>query len=330
MTKALITGITGQDGSYLAEFLLAKGYEVHGIVRRSSSENFERIAHLRGRIGLHQADLLDQLSIIEVLRQVRPDEVYNLAAMSFVPTSWRQPVLTGEFTGIGVTRVLEAIRLLDPRGIRFYQASSSEMFGKVQEVPQRETTPFYPRSPYGVAKVYGHWITVNYRESYGMFCCSGILFNHESPRRGREFVTRKVTDGVARIKLGLARELRLGNLEAKRDWGFAGDYVKAMWLMLQQDRPDDYVVATGETHSVHELLELAFLLLDLDYRDFVEFDPRYTRPSEVDVLLGDPSKARAVLGWEPEVDLPGLVRMMVEHDLELARREKYALGYQTV
>src|SRR5438132_214218 len=258
MKKAIITGITGQDGSYLADLLLDKGYQVHGIVRRSSTENFERIAHLQGRIQLHQADLLDQLSLIDVLKTVRPDEVYNLAAMSFVPTSWKQPVLTGEYTAIGVTRVLEAIRLLDPKGIRFYKASSSRMFGKVRETPQRETTPFHPRSPYGVAKVYGHFITVNYRESYGMFCCSGILFNHESPRRGREFVTRKVTDGAARIKLGLAHELRLGNLDARRDWGYARDYVEAMWRMLQQERAEDYVIATGETHSVRELVEVAF------------------------------------------------------------------------
>jgi GDPmannose 4,6-dehydratase len=266
MKTALITGITGQDGSYLAEWLLEQGYEVHGIVRRASTESFDRIAHLTGQIHLHQADLLDQLSLIDVLKRVRPREVYNLAAMSFVPTSWLQPVLTGEFTAIGVTRVLEAIRLLDLQGIRFYQASSSEMFGKVRETPQRETTPFHPRSPYGVAKVYGHFITVNYRESYGLFACSGILFNHESPRRGLEFVTRKVTHGAARIKRGLASELRLGNLEARRDWGFAGDYVQAMWLMLQQDRPDDYVVATGETHTVQELVETAFGHLGLDWR----------------------------------------------------------------
>jgi GDPmannose 4,6-dehydratase len=316
MKKAIITGVTGQDGSYLAEWLLGQGYAVHGLVRRASTENFERIAHLEGRLTLHQADLLDQLSIIDVLRQVRPDEVYNLAAMSFVPTSWSQPVLTGEFTAIGVTRMLEAIRLLDRQGIRFYQASSSEMFGKVQETPQRETTPFYPRSPYGVAKAYGHWITVNYRESYGMFCCSGILFNHESPRRGREFVTRKVTDGVARIKHGLARELRLGNLDAKRDWGFAGDYVKAMWLMLQQDRPDDYVVATGETHSVRELVETAFGCVDLDWRQYVVQDPALRRPAEVDLLVGDAGKARQVLGWRPEVSFPGLVKMMVGADLD--------------
>src|SRR5438094_885977 len=269
MKKALITGVTGQDGSYLAELLVENGYEVHGIVRRSSTESFERIAHLTGRITLHQADLLDQLSIIEVVREIRPQEVYNLAAMSFVPTSWKQPVLTGEFTAIGVTRVLEAIRLLNPGKIRFYQASSSEMFGKVRQTPQSEDTPFYPRSPYGVAKVYGHFITVNYRESYGMFACSGILFNHEGPRRGREFVTRKVTDAVARIKLGLAKELRLGNLEAKRDWGYAGDYVRAMWLMLQQDEADDYVVGTGETHSVEEFVQIAFNHAGLDWQKHV-------------------------------------------------------------
>jgi len=316
MKRALITGITGQDGSYLAELLLEKGYEVHGIVRRSSTETFERIAHLAGKITLHQADLLDQLSLIEVLQAVKPHEVYNLAAMSFVPTSWKQPVLTGEFTGIGVTRVLEAIRLLDPKGIRFYQASSSEMFGKVQETPQKETTPFYPRSPYGVAKVYGHFITVNYRESYGMYCCSGILFNHESERRGKEFVTRKVTDGVARIKKGLAHELRLGNLDARRDWGFAGDYVQAMFLMLQQDKPDDYVIATGETHSVQELVETAFGCAGLDWQKYVVQDPRLIRPAEVDLLIGDPGKARRQLGWQPRVNFAGLVRMMVEADLE--------------
>jgi GDPmannose 4,6-dehydratase len=316
MKKALITGVTGQDGSHLADWLLSKGYEVHGVVRRSSTENFERIAHLEGRIQLHQADLLDQLSIINVVQQTQPDEVYNLAAMSFVPTSWKQPVLTGEFTAIGVTRMLEAIRLLNPRGIRFYQASSSEMFGKVQETPQRETTPFYPRSPYGVAKVYGHWITVNYRESYGMFCCSGILFNHEGPRRGREFVTRKVTDAVARIKLGLQKELRLGNLDAKRDWGYAGDYVQAMWLMLQQPQPDDYVIATGETHSVRELVEQAFACVDLDWQKYVVQDPELFRPAEVDLLVGDASKARRVLGWKPSVSFPELVRLMVRADLE--------------
>lgn len=316
MKRALITGITGQDGSYLTEFLLEQGYEVHGVVRRASTENFERINHLRDRITLHQADLLDQLSLIEVLNSVKPTEVYNLAAMSFVPTSWKQPVLTGEFTAIGVTRMLEAVRLLDPKGIRFYQASSSEMFGRVLEVPQRETTPFYPRSPYGVAKVYGHYITVNYRESYGMYACSGILFNHESPRRGLEFVTRKVTDGVARIKLGLTQELRLGNLDAKRDWGFAGDYVRAMWLMLQQDQPDDYVVATGETHSVQELVEAAFDSVDLDWKKYVVQDSTFMRPAEVDLLVGDPSKARRVLGWEPKVSFRELVQMMVQADLQ--------------
>jgi GDPmannose 4,6-dehydratase len=320
MKKALITGITGQDGSYLAEWLLEKGYEVHGVVRRASTENFDRIAHLTGRLTLHQADLLDQLSLIDVLRQVRPNEVYNLAAMSFVPTSWKQPVLTGEFTAIGVTRMLEAIRLLDPQGIRFYQASSSEMFGKVSETPQRETTPFHPRSPYGVAKVYGHFITVNYRESYGMFCCSGILFNHESPRRGLEFVTRKVSDGVARIKRGRAKELRLGNLEARRDWGFAGDYVCAMWLMLQQDRPDDYVIATGRTHSVRELVEMAFGCVGLDWRKYVVQDPKLIRPAEVDLLIGDASKARRELGWERQLSFPDLIRSMVESDLERLHR----------
>lgn len=316
MKRAIITGITGQDGSYLAEFLLSKGYEVHGIVRRASTENFERINHLNGKIHLHQADLLDQLSIIEVFKRVDPQEVYNLAAMSFVPTSWQQPVLTGEFTAIGVTRVLEAIRHLNPKGIRFYQASSSEMFGKVVETPQRESTPFYPRSPYGVAKVYGHWITVNYRESYGMFCCSGILFNHESPRRGREFVTRKVTDGVARIKLGLAKDLKLGNLEAKRDWGFAGDYVQAMWAMLQHSEPDDFVISTGETHSVRELVELSFGAVGLDWKKYVVQDPSLIRPAEVDLLVGDPSKARRVLGWKPKVSFPELVKMMVDADIE--------------
>jgi GDPmannose 4,6-dehydratase len=320
MKKALITGVTGQDGSHLADWLLTKGYEVHGMVRRSSTENFERIAHLEGRLQLHQADLLDQLSIIDVLQTVQPQEVYNLAAMSFVPTSWKQPVLTGEFTAMGVTRVLEAIRLLNPHAIRFYQASSSEMFGKVQETPQRETTPFYPRSPYGVAKAYGHWITVNYRESYGMYCCSGILFNHEGPRRGREFVTRKVTDAAARIKLGLQQELRLGNLDARRDWGYAGDYVKAMWLMLQQDSAADYVIATGETHTVRELVEIAFGCVDLDWKKYVVQDPQLTRPAEVDLLMGDPSKAGRVLGWHAEVSFPQLIRMMVEADLERLRQ----------
>ncbi len=319
--KALITGVTGQDGSYLCDFLLEKGYEVHGVVRRSSTESFERIAHLTDRITLHQADLLDQLSLIDVLKAVDPHEVYNLAAMSFVPTSWKQPVLTGDFTGIGVTRVLEAIRLLNPKGIRFYQASSSEMFGKVQEVPQRETTPFWPRSPYGVAKVYGHWITVNYRESYGIFACSGVLFNHESPRRGKEFVTRKVTDAVARIKHGLQKELRLGNLEAKRDWGYAGDYIKMMWLMLQQDKPDDYVIATGETHSVRDLVETAFARAGLDWQKHVVVDPALYRPAEVDLLVGDPGKARRQLGWKPEVTFKQLVHMMVDADLERVRKE---------
>lgn len=313
--KALITGITGQDGSYLADLLLEQGYEVHGMVRRASTENFERIAHLAGRVALHQADLLDQLSIVDVIRQVHPNEVYNLAAMSFVPTSWKQPVLTSEFTGIGVTRMLEAIRLVDAKGIRFYQASSSEMFGKVQETPQRETTPFYPRSPYGVAKVYGHWITVNYRESYGMFCCSGILFNHESERRGKEFVTRKVTDAAARIKLGLGKELRLGNLDARRDWGFAGDYVRAMWLMLQQERPDDYVIATGHAHTVRELVEAAFGCVGLDWQKHVVTDPTLIRPAEVDLLIGDPSKAKRQLGWQPEVTFAQLVKRMVDADI---------------
>jgi GDPmannose 4,6-dehydratase len=315
MKRALITGVTGQDGSYLSDLLLEEGYEVHGVVRRSSTENFERIGHLAGRIHLHQADLLDQLSIIDVVKESRPDEVYNLAAMSFVPTSWKQPVLTGEFTAIGVTRVLEAVKLLGRDHIKFYQASSSEMFGKVVEVPQKETTPFYPRSPYGVAKVYGHWITVNYRESYNMYCCSGILFNHESERRGREFVTRKVSDGVARIKLGLSKVLKLGNLDAKRDWGFAGDYVRAMWLMLQQPKPDDYVVATGQTHTVKRLVELAFSAVGLDWKKYVEIDPALVRPAEVDLLIGDPSKARAVLGWKPEVTFEQLVERMVQADL---------------
>lgn len=326
MKRALITGVTGQDGSYLAELLLEKGYEVHGIVRRASTETFERIAHLASKITLHQADLLDQLSIIDVMQTVKPHEVYNLAAMSFVPTSWKQPVLTGEFTAIGVTRMLEAIRLLDPKGIRFYQASSSEQFGKVQETPQKETTPFYPRSPYGVAKVYGHWITVNYRESYNMYCCSGILFNHESPRRGREFVTRKVTDGVARIKLGLAKELRLGNLDAKRDWGFARDYVRAMHLMLQQDRPDDYVIATGEAHTVGELVQVAFDHVGLDWKKYVVQDPNLIRPAEVDLLIGDSSKARRKLGWKPTVSFAELVQMMVDADLARLRGDKPVRG----
>jgi GDPmannose 4,6-dehydratase len=316
---ALITGITGQDGSYLAEFLLAKGYRVVGMVRRASTENFERITHLRGRIELRQADLLDQLSLIALVTDVRPDEIYNLAAQSFVPTSWEQPVLTAEFDAVGVTRLLEAMRLCAPAA-RFYQASSSEMFGKVRETPQRETTPFHPRSPYGVAKVYGHYITVNYRESYGLFAVSGILFNHESPRRGVEFVTRKVSDGVARIKLGLATELRMGNLEARRDWGFAGDYVEAMWRMLQQPEPDDYLVATGQTHSVRELVEVAFRSVGLDWQRYVTVDPAFLRPAEVDVLVGDATKARTVLGWAPRVSFEELVEMMVRADLERLRK----------
>ena len=316
--RALITGITGQDGSYLAEFLLEKGYTVFGMVRRASKDNFERIEHLLPRLVIKQADLLDQLSLIRMLEDSRPQEVYNLAAQSFVPTSWTQPVLTAEFTALGVTRLLDAIRLVDP-GIRFYQASSSEMFGKVRETPQTERTPFHPRSPYGVAKVYGHDITVNYRESYGLFACSGILFNHESPRRGLEFVTRKVTDAAARIKHGLQRELRLGNLDARRDWGFAGDYVQAMWLMLQQEAADDYVVATGESHSVNELVQHAFEYAGLDWEKYVVIDPIFKRPAEVDVLLGDASKARERLGWEPKVHFPELVRMMVQADLDRCR-----------
>jgi GDPmannose 4,6-dehydratase len=312
--RALITGITGQDGSYLADFLLEKGYEVFGMVRRASTENFDRIEHVVGRVELLQGDLLDQASLVAVLEDSRPQEVYNLAAQSFVPTSWNQPVLTAEFTGVGVTRLLEAIRRVDS-SIRFYQASSSEMFGKVREVPQTELTPFYPRSPYGVAKTYGHFITVNYRESYDLFAVSGILFNHESPRRGLEFVTRKISDGVARIKLGLESELRLGNLDAKRDWGYAGDYVRAMWLMLQADEPADYVVATGETHAVREFLDLAFAHAGLEPDNHVALDERYLRPAEVDHLVGDASKARAELGWEPEVSFRGLVELMVDADL---------------
>jgi GDPmannose 4,6-dehydratase len=320
---ALITGITGQDGSYLADFLLEQGYQVLGMVRRSSTVNFDRIAHLQEKEALEivQGDLLDQMSLIDILQEYKPDEVYNLAAQSFVPTSWRQPVLTGEFTALGVTRMLDAIRGVKPE-IRFYQASSSEMFGKVQEVPQNENTPFYPRSPYGVAKVYGHWITVNYRESYDLFACSGILFNHESPRRGLEFVTHKVTYGAARIKLGLADELRLGNLEARRDWGYAGDYVRAMWQMLQQDEPDDYVIATGETHSVRRLCEVAFGCLGLNYEDYVVVDEKFYRPAEVDLLIGDCSKARHKLGWEPQVNFEELISMMVEADLEALRNER--------
>jgi len=316
--RALITGITGQDGSYLAEWLLSEGYDVIGMVRRSSTLNFERIAHIQEKLTLVPADVLDEVSIIEVLREHRPTEVYNLAAQSFVQTSWNQPVLTGEVTALGVTRVLDAIRLTNP-DIRFYQASSSEMFGKVREVPQTENTKFHPRSPYGVAKVYGHWITVNYRESYGLHASSGIMFNHESPRRGLEFVTRKVTNGVARIKLGLDREIRLGNLEAKRDWGFAGDYVQAMWAMLQQDEPDDYVVATGETHSVRELCEVAFGRVGLDFEDHVRIDERFIRPAEVDLLVGNSAKARERIGWRTTVDFAGLVEMMVDADLDAIR-----------
>lgn len=318
--KALITGVTGQDGSYLSEFLLEQGYEVIGMVRRTSTVNFQRIQHIQDRLTLVQGDLLDQSSLVDIIREYRPREVYNLAAQSFVPTSWKQPVLTGEFTALGVTRVLEAIRMLDPT-IRFYQASSSEIFGKVREVPQNEKTPLYPRSPYGVAKVYGHWITVNYRESYGIFACSGILFNHESPRRGLEFVTRKVTYGAAKIKLGLAKELCLGNLDAQRDWGFAGDYVKAMWLMLQQNQPDDYVVATGKTHSVRDLCAEAFSYLGLNWQDYVVVDPALIRPAEIDQLVGDASKARRVLGWQPSISFEELIRMMVDADLALLRRE---------
>ena len=318
--RALITGITGQDGAYLAEFLLERGYEVHGMVRRVSTETFERITHLRDRLVLHQADLLDQLSLVTLIREVRPREVYNLAAQSFVPTSWLQPLLTGEFTALGVTRMLEAVRLVDPE-IRFYQASSSEMFGQVHQEPQNEQTPFWPRSPYGVAKVYGHWITVNYRESYGIFACSGILFNHESPLRGKEFVTRKITDAVARIKLGVQQKLRLGNLDAMRDWGFSGDYVRAMWMMLQQDAPDDYVVATGRKHSVRDFVERAFRHVDLDWQDYVESDPALIRPAEVNTLRGDAAKAHRVLGWEPTVSFAELVEMMVDADIARVEHE---------
>jgi GDPmannose 4,6-dehydratase len=314
-SRALITGITGQDGSYLAELLLDRGYEVFGIVRRASTEHVERIAHILDRVKLVQADLLDQFSLVSALEDARPAEVYNLAAQSFVPTSWRQPVLTAEFSGVGVTRMLEAIRKTDP-SIRFYQASSSEMFGKVRQVPQDESTPFYPRSPYGVAKAYGHFITVNYRDSYGLYAVSGILFNHESPRRGLEFVTRKITDAVARIKLGLADELRLGNFDAERDWGFAGDYVEAMWLMLQQDEADDYVVATGETHSVREFFEIAFAHTGLEPEKYVKSDPQFLRPAEVDQLVGDPSKAKKELGWEPKHSFRDLVEMMVDADVD--------------
>ena len=315
MPTALITGVTGQDGSYLAELLLSKGYKVIGVARRSSTVTYERIDHLLDNITIEQGDLTDQGSLLALIEEYKPTEIYNLAAQSFVPTSWNQPALTGDVTALGVTRILEAIRFVNPK-IRFYQASSSEMFGKVVEVPQNEMTPFYPRSPYGVAKVYGHWITVNYRESYNMFATSGILFNHESPRRGLEFVTRKVTDGASRIKLGLAKELRLGNLESRRDWGFAGDYVEAMWMMLQQDAPDNFVIGTGKTYSVRELCEVAFGHVGLDYNEFVIQDERYYRPAEVDLLISDPSKARSVLGWEPAVDFKELVTMMVDADME--------------
>jgi GDPmannose 4,6-dehydratase len=321
MPKALITGVTGQDGSYLAEFLLEKGYEVIGMVRRTSTINFHRLAHIQDKITAVPGDLLDEISLIHILEEHRPDEVYNLAAQSFVQTSWNQPVFTGEVTALGVTRLLDAIRLIDPK-IRFYQASSSEMFGKVVEVPQRETTPLYPRSPYGVAKVYGHWITINYRESYNLHATSGILFNHESPRRGLEFVTRKITHHVAKIKLGLATELRLGNLDSRRDWGFAGDYVKAMWLMLQQDKPEDFVIATNETHSVEEFLTEAFGHVNLDWHDYVVQDPQFMRPAEVDLLVGDASKAGKLLGWEPAVTFSELVHMMVDADIKLLQNGK--------
>jgi GDPmannose 4,6-dehydratase len=316
--RALITGITGQDGSYLAEFLLEQGYEVFGLVRRTSTLNYGRIKHIQDRLTLIPGDMLDQTSLQEALKEADPDEVYNLAAQSFVQTSWRQPVFTGDVTALGVTRLLDAIRHVN-KDIHFYQASSSEIFGKVQEVPQRETTPFYPRSPYGVAKVYGHWITVNYRESYGLHASSGILFNHESPRRGLEFVTRKVTYAVARVKLGLANELRLGNLDSQRDWGFAGDYVQAMWMMLQQDKPGDFVVATGETHTVQKLVETAFGYVDLDWKQYVVQDPAFVRPAEVDMLVGDASKAGRILGWEPHVDFTQLIQMMVDADLKMLR-----------
>jgi GDPmannose 4,6-dehydratase len=324
MPTALITGVTGQDGSYLAEFLLDRGYRVVGMVRRTSTLNFHRIARIQERLELVPGDLSDQISLIRTLEEYRPDEVYNLAGQTFVQTSWNQPVFTGDVTGLGVTRMLDAIRIVDPR-IRMYQASSSEMFGKVVEVPQRETTPFYPRSPYGVAKVYGHWITVNYRESYNLHASSGILFNHESPRRGLEFVTRKITHQAAKIKLGLAHELRLGNLDARRDWGFAGDYVRAMWLMLQQDAPDDFVVATGETHSVEQFLDVAFEHLDLDWREYVVQDERFMRPAEVDLLVGDPSKAGRVLGWEPSVSFGELVKTMVDADLVMLQAGEVAV-----
>ncbi len=317
---ALITGVTGQDGSYLAELLLKEGYRVVGMVRRTSTLNFHRLKHIQDDIEIVQGDLLDQMSLVDLLQEYEPDEVYNLAAQSFVPTSWKQPVLTGEFTALGVTRVLDAIRIVNPK-IKFYQASSSEMFGKVQAVPQNESTPFYPRSPYGVAKVYGHWITVNYRESYDLFACSGILFNHESPRRGIEFVTRKVTMAAAKIKLGLQKDVHLGNMDARRDWGFAGDYVRAMWLMLQQDSPDDYVISTGETHAVKELCQVAFDRVGLNWEDHVVVDPKFYRPAEVDLLIGEPAKAKAKLGWEPKVSFKELVEMMVDSDLALIKKE---------
>ena len=320
--RALVLGVTGQDGSYLAELLLEKGYDVFGVVRRSSTETFDRIRHLRDKLELMQADLLDQISLLRLVERIRPHEVYNLAAQSFVPTSWEQPLLTGDFTGLGVTRVLEAIRNVDAKGIRFYQASSSEMFGRVREVPQRETTPFHPRSPYGVAKVYGHYITVNYRESFGMYAVSGILFNHESPRRGLEFVTRKVTHAVARIKLGLQTKLAMGNMSARRDWGYSPDYVDAMWRMLQQDAPDDYVVATGETHSVGRLVEVAFAAADLDWKQHVVEDPQFFRPAEVDVLIGDASKAKRELGWEPKTSFEDMIKIMVAADLELVTHQQ--------
>jgi len=323
MKTALVTGVTGQDGSYLAELLLKKDYEVYGIVRRSSSSNFERIRHIQDDLKLLQGDLLDQNSLIEAIEGSCPDEVYNLGAQSFVPTSWNQPVLTGEFTALGVTRILEAIRLVNKK-IRFYQASSSEMFGKVAEVPQNEQTVFYPRSPYGVAKLYAHWITVNYRESYDMFCCSGILFNHESPRRGLEFVTKKVSNGVARIKMGLSNELRMGNLDAKRDWGFAGDFVEAMWLMVQQDEPEDYVISTDEAHSVKELVEVAFDHVGLNWKDYVVVDHKFVRPAEVDLLLGDSAKARNKLKWQPKVKFEELIRMMVDYDIERYKVSEYS------
>ena len=323
--RALITGITGQDGSYLAEFLLGKGYTVYGMVRRASTENFERIRSIKSRISLVQGDLLDQLSLIRILEEVQPDEVYNLAAQSFVPTSWQQPVLTGEFTALGVTRLLEAVRLVD-KTIKFYQASSSEMFGKVKETPQNESTPFYPRSPYAISKVYGHWITVNYRESYDLFAVSGICFNHESPRRGKEFVTRKVTDGVARIKKGLQEKLLLGNLDVSRDWGFAGDYVEAMWLMLQREKPDDFVIATGKCWTVRELVELAFVHAGLDWRDHVVVDQKLLRPADIDQLIGDASKARKTLGWRPKVSFPELIKMMVDADTKKVKDSLVSCG----